>query len=125
MLIQTLGVYTNIYGTGDNMSISRSLIISLVGFLIVFAVLGVIALYIKGVGAIFDAKAKHSKEKAPEQASAAEAAVHPAAPVNGPVLEGVSEKEAAVVMALVSHESGIPLERLQFNSIKLTEEIKK
>ena len=125
MLIQTLGVYTNIYGTGDTMSISRSLIISLVGFLIVFAVLGVIALYIKGVGSIFDAKAKHSKEKAPEQASAAEAAVQPAAPVNGPVLEGISEKEAAVVMALVSHESGIPLERLQFNSIKLTEEIKK
>ena len=30
----------------------------------------------------------------------------------------VTEEEAAVVMAVVSHRSGIPLNRLQFNSIK-------
>lgn len=32
------------------------------------------------------------------------------------------EKTAAVIMAIVSNESGIPLNRLQFNSIKLIEE---
>lgn len=32
------------------------------------------------------------------------------------------EKTAAVIMAIVSKESGIPLNRLQFNSIKLIEE---
>ena len=32
------------------------------------------------------------------------------------------EKTAAVIMAIVSEESGIPLNRLQFNSIKLIEE---
>lgn len=31
------------------------------------------------------------------------------------------EKTAAVIMAIVSNESGIPLNRLQFNSIKLIE----
>lgn len=32
------------------------------------------------------------------------------------------EKTAAVIMAIVSNESGIPLNRLQFNSIKLLED---
>lgn len=32
------------------------------------------------------------------------------------------EKTAAIIMAIVSNESGIPLNRLQFNSIKLIEE---
>lgn len=32
------------------------------------------------------------------------------------------EKTAAVIMAIISNESGIPLNRLQFNSIKLIEE---
>lgn len=32
------------------------------------------------------------------------------------------EKTAAVIMAIISNESGIPLNKLQFNSIKLIEE---
>ena len=40
----------------------------------------------------------------------------------GPVLNGVEEKEAAVIMAIVSHETGIPLNRLKFDSIKLMED---
>jgi len=31
------------------------------------------------------------------------------------------EKTAAVIMAIVSKESGVPLNRLKFNSIKLIE----
>ena len=45
-----------------------------------------------------------------------------AAPAPAPVpqvkLEGVSEVEAACVMAIVSHETGIPLDQLVFKSIK-------
>lgn len=37
-------------------------------------------------------------------------------------LIGVDEPTAAIIMAIVSHQSGIPLNRLQFESIKQTEE---
>lgn len=37
-------------------------------------------------------------------------------------LVNVDDKTAAVIMAIVSNESGIPLNRLQFNSIKKIEE---
>ena len=40
------------------------------------------------------------------------------APVPQVKLEGVSEVEAACVMAIVSHETGIPLDQLVFKSIK-------
>jgi len=33
-------------------------------------------------------------------------------------LKGVDERTAAMIMAIVSHESGIPLSELQFKSIK-------
>ena len=34
------------------------------------------------------------------------------------VLNGIDEETAAAIMAIVSHESGIPLEKLEFKSIK-------
>ncbi len=34
------------------------------------------------------------------------------------VLDGVSEQDAAVLMAITAHKTGIPLERLDFKSIK-------
>jgi hypothetical protein len=37
-------------------------------------------------------------------------------------LKKVDEKTAAMIMAIVSHESGIPLSELRFRSIKLIEE---
>ncbi len=131
MLIQPLGVFERVFP--DGMTTGRSLLVSLVGFIIVFAVLGVIALFVKGMGAFFDAHNKKAdtdtNEKA-DSAAAAPSAPVPSAPVTsaaytGPQLDGVSETEAAVIMALVSHESDIPLNRLRFNSIKFKEEITK
>lgn len=56
--------------------------------------------------------------------SAAKAAVN--SPVQavytGPVLNGIEEQDAAVVMAIVSHKTGIPLNRLKFDSITLKED---
>lgn len=125
MLIQSLGVFGRVFP--DGMTTGRSLLISLVGFLIVFAVLGVIALFVKGMGTFFDAKNKKTdsvaEKKTAEAPAAAPAAVSPA--YSGPELDGVTEPEAAVIMALVSHESGIELNRLKFNSIRFKEEIKK
>lgn len=50
------------------------------------------------------------------------ASVQAPAVYTGPVLTGVEEKEAAVIMAIVSDKTGIPLERLKFESIKLMED---
>ena len=44
------------------------------------------------------------------------AAPAPAAPQV--VLEGIDDTQAACVMAIVSHETGIPLDQLVFKSIK-------
>ena len=57
---------------------------------------------------------------APKAAAPAPKAAPAAAPVPAPQvkLEGVSEVEAACVMAIVSHETGIPLDQLVFKSIK-------
>ena len=83
-----------------------------------FAVLFVVYVYIM--------KAINAKKPAAET-SAAPATVAPAPAVaapayTGPVLEGINEKEAAVVMAIISDKTGISLDNLIFNSIKLVEE---
>ena len=79
------------------------------------------------MGAFFDAQNKKTdsvaEKKTAEAPAAAPAAASPA--YSGPELDGVTEPEAAVIMALVSHESGIELNRLKFNSIRFKEEIKK
>lgn len=57
--------------------------------------------------------------KAPSQP----AAISPVQAVyTGPVLNGIDEQDAAVVMAIVSHKTGIPLNRLKFDSITLKED---
>lgn len=125
--MQFLGVFTRIYGENAEMTMSRTLLISLVGFLIVFLILGILAIFVKAMGKTFD-KINERKKPAPRP-------MPKAAPVSGIPLpenqsEGtielvnVSEEDAAVIMAIVSHQSGIPLNRLKFNSIKLSEEEK-
>ena len=63
---------------------------------------------------------KHTAHPASVGAAAPAAAAPAAAPAPAPQvkLEGVSEVEAACVMAIVSHETGIPLDQLVFKSIK-------
>ena len=72
---------------------------------------------------VYIAKAINAK-KAPAIAAAA-AKPEIKAPIQqqaGVLLENVEEKEAAIIMAIVSDKSGIPLERLAFKSIKLMED---
>ncbi|MBP3937863.1 MAG: hypothetical protein IK955_00515 [Clostridia bacterium] len=89
-----------------------------------FAILFIIYVYI--------AKVINSKKKVEEPAKTPVASKTPAIPSAIPAgpaassgdleLVGTDEKTAAVIMAIVSDKSGIPLNRLQFKSIALMEE---
>ena len=130
--MQTLGVFENIYGEGAIMDFGQTLLISVVGFGIVFLVLGFLAIFVYGMGKVFDilGKKKEAKEAAAAEAPAA-APVSPAGtplPANQSIgdltLINTTEAEAAVIMAITSDKSGIPLNRLKFNTIKLMEDNK-
>lgn len=106
----------------DPISVLDALMIALSGMVIVFLMLallwGVIVIISRVMGAI----EKRTEHPASASASAPAAAAPAAAPAPAPVpqvkLEGVTEVEAACVMAIVSHETGIPLDQLVFKSIK-------
>lgn len=132
-VLQTLGVFEEIYGAGAEMTLSRAALISLVGILIVFLILGILAVFVKimgfGFDRLHDTRRKKMAAAAPRPAPAPAPAAHPAGtPLPADTSEGslklidVTEEEAAVIMAVVSHRSGIPLNRLQFNSIKCVSE---
>lgn len=95
----------------DPLGILDALMIAVSGFFIVFLMLavlwGIIVIVSRAVGAI----AGKDSEAAPAPAAV------PAAPA-AVVLEGIDETQAACVMAIVSHETGIPLDELVFKSIK-------
>jgi Na+-transporting methylmalonyl-CoA/oxaloacetate decarboxylase gamma subunit len=97
------------------MSFLESLIISIFGLGLVFVVLialsGVISVESKLLEAIKPKKA--AEEKPVEETDAA-----PEATCGELKLIGLEEKTAAMIMAIVSDESGIPLSELQFKSIK-------
>ncbi len=122
---QFLGVFTRLYGENAQMTMSRALLISVVGFLLVIVILLLLALVVRGFSALFG---KAEKKEAPAVPAVSPApAVRPAQTIQPavpapPVLEGVTDEQAAVIMAVVSHKTGIPLNRLQFNSIKLSED---
>lgn len=109
------------------MDILTALKISISGFFVVFVALGLICLSIKILSMIilFFDKSKTQKNEISEE-------ITPAIETNkvedsdivgcGELkLFGVDEKTAAMVMAIVSDESKIPLAELQFKSIKLIE----
>ena len=103
----------------NNLELTGSmLIVALVGILIVLVELGILAVLIQGISKIVRALEGAVSKKPAVPAAAAPAPA--AAP--GVQLVGVDEPTAAVVMAIVSNESGIPLNRLSFKSIKITED---
>lgn len=130
--MQTLGVFENIYGEGAIMDLGQTLLISVVGFGIVFLVLGFLAIFVYGMGKVFDVigKKKEAKEAAAAEAPAAAAAAPAGTPlpanqsIGDLTLINTTEAEAAVIMAITSDKSGIPLNRLKFNTIKLMEDKK-
>ena len=127
-----LGVFEEIYGKGAEMSLSRAALISVVGILIVFLILSILAVFVKAMGFGFDRL--HETRRARMLANAPKGGnpLPKKQPQGTPLpadtsagtlkLTGVTEEEAAVVMAVVSHNSGIPLNRLRFNSITAVEQ---
>lgn len=104
---------------------------ALVGFIIVLCILAVIALLIRLISAIFSSVEKAIGKS--KKNNAAPAPVTETKTASGRQLsatesqgelklENVDEPTAAVIMAIVSSQSGIPLNRLAFKSIKLIEE---
>lgn len=115
----------------------ETLKIAVVGLLVVIAILAVIAVCIMIISKIFgvieksfsknkkSSEAKKAEEKPKTQARAHEGKPLPETQSQGELqLESVDEPTAAVIMAIVSNQSGIPLNRLSFKSIKLIEEEK-
>ncbi len=111
------------------MPLTDALAVSLIGITTVICILAVIAgLIILVSKAIRSIEAVAAKKKpavtadAPAQASPA--GVPMPSGMNQGELEliGTDEKTAAIIMAIVSDKSGIPLNRLSFKSIKLMED---
>ena len=114
----------------DNIGILDAGIVALLGYAVVFFGLILLMIVIMIVGKVFTAK---NTQKAPKAAPAPEAApapVVPAAPAAAPAeqiapgtagqlkLYDVPPKTAAMLMAIVAHKMGKPLNELRFISIK-------
>ena len=116
------------------LTMSETLLVAVAGILVVMFELALITVLILGLSKILrtiegklgnnksdsSASAAPSITAAPAPAAAPSPAAAPVAyvPANCVQLVDVDEPTAAVVMALVSKETGIPLERLMFRSIK-------
>jgi len=97
---------------------------ALTGFVVVLAMLAIIAVAILIFSKIMSVANKKSekKEEAPVKTEKAGTPLPENTSAGSLVTTDVDEKTAAVIMAIVSKESGIPLNRLSFKSIKLMEE---
>lgn len=114
------------------MPLTDALATSVIGIVTVIAILAVIAVLIILVSKVIRAVEGMASKKAPAAPVAATATA--AAPAGVPMPAGMNqgelelintdEKTAAVIMAIVSDKSGIPLNRLSFKSIKLVEDNK-
>ena len=102
--------------TVTEMSLPDSLIMSLIGMVIVFAVLVVLMAFIKVMSFAIGNK---KGEAAPDSKTPAAVNVPIAAPSSAGVrLNNVPEKNAAIIMAIVADEMKAPLNTLRFHYIK-------
>lgn len=125
-------IFTSEYSI--KMPLGQTILTALLGIVTVLLILAVIAVLITFVSKLVRLiEQKFSNEK-PEEKEAVSKTETPDSsnvqklPVNQSqgelTLIGTDEKTAAVIMALVSYQSGIPLNRLCFKSIKLLPEDK-
>ena len=114
---------------GQHLSTAEMFMNAGIVILVVFGVLFLMYVLISLSGKIIQAITNIGKK---EDAKAAPATAAPAAPAAAPASEEVfssgslklkncDEKTAAMIMAIVADDSGIPLEELVFKSIKLVE----
>lgn len=110
-----------------NIGVGEALLISLCGFVTVFLLLLFLILVIKIISAaVVSLQGKDKKAAAPAAQTAAPAAPAPAKeeekpskPWDGKLqLIDVDEETAACIMAIISDETDIPLDELQFRRIQ-------
>jgi len=103
-----------------NVTIPESLLVSVFGLAVVFVVLISLSLVIMLQSRLFAALKLGKKEAPQKKTEKAEPIEKKDTAFSAGQLKffDVDEKTAAVIMAIVSHESGIPLSELQFKSIK-------
>ena len=110
------------------MPLTDAIAVSLIGITTVILILAVIAcliLLVSKVIRLIEGAASKKEPVAVETAPVSSACGVPMpAGMNQGELEliGTDEKTAAIIMAIVSDKSGIPLNRLAFKSIKLMED---
>ncbi|RCX18412.1 oxaloacetate decarboxylase gamma subunit [Anaerobacterium chartisolvens] len=110
------------------MSIAQSIGLSLFCISLVFFVLICLFFLIKLLSVILSSARHNKSQPALIQAEASAPAAKELEEDNRGVSAGelklinVDEKTAAMIMAIVSHESGIPLSQLSFKSIRALEE---
>jgi Na+-transporting methylmalonyl-CoA/oxaloacetate decarboxylase gamma subunit len=114
------------------MSIFESLVVGLICMTIVFAVLAALYIMISILSKVLagagkkaetvETQASNADDTVSELTEAEEQAAAAADYSAGELkLKNVDEKTAAMIMAIVSHESGIPLNELVFKSISAAE----
>lgn len=112
-----------------NISVLDALILSLLGMLIVFAVLVILMFIIWAMGKIGEnspaimaklPKFNFGKKKAATETSTPVVAENELAPgsCGDLLLVKTEERDAAMIMAIVADSTGIPLNQLKFKSIK-------
>ena len=114
---------------GQHLSVPEMLMNAGIVILVVFGVLFLMYILISLSGKIIQGVTKLGAKEEPAKAAPAAAAAAPAAPAaseevfsSGSLkLKNCDEKTAAMIMAIVADDSGIPLEELVFKSIKLVE----
>ena len=91
----------------------NDVLISITGFAIVFAVLGIITLLVMLLSKCF----KPAAEEATEEAIVPTHRQRPKL-----MLKDVDERTAAMIMAIIADQTDIPMEELEFHSIRLLED---
>jgi Na+-transporting methylmalonyl-CoA/oxaloacetate decarboxylase gamma subunit len=117
----------NIVLSNDVLPLSEAFLDAFTVILVVFAVLFIMFVIISLAGKIFASAASTKKEAPKAEPAAAPAVAATATPEeefsSGTLkLKGCDEKTAAMIMAIVSDNTGIPLSELVFKSITLVEE---
>lgn len=108
----------------EKLTTAETLTVCAIGMIIVILELALIAVLVLIISKLIGALQHQGKATVQPvtEAPAVQAAAPAGIPDNSLELTDVDEKTAAVIMAIVSAESGIPLEKLYFKSIKLIEE---
>ena len=109
-------------------TVTDSLLLSLVGFSIVFAVLVVLILVVKLIRLVLKKEQVEAAASKPAKDSSGSVALTSKVPAPGSMgeinLYSVEDKTAAMLMAIVADEMNVPLNELRFISITELEETK-